>query len=133
MRRGGHMRVAALSGSEKFVARMLSSKIDLLSLVEGGRREVKQHVSDDTRSVSSAADVSEATVDLLVERERELHFFDTRPELEQQLAGQWVAIDGDKLISHGSDLADVLKRAEGAGHPNPLVSRVFEPAVTYVY
>lgn len=94
---------------------------------------MEQHVNDDVRLMSSVADADVAAVDLLVERERELHFFDTRPELEQQLAGQWVAIDGDELISHGPDLSDVLRRAEDAGHPNPLVARVFEPAVTHVY
>lgn len=71
--------------------------------------------------------------DLQVERARELHYFDTRPELERQLVGEWVALDGDELISHGSDLDEVLQRAEDAGHPNPFVTRVLDPTIAYVF
>jgi len=102
-------------------------------LYEEAEKVMEQHVSDSVLSAPGISDNSVEPTDLLVERECELHFFDTRPELEQQLAGQWAAIDGDELISHGTDLTAVLQSAENAGHPNPLVTRVFDPAITYVY
>jgi len=97
------------------------------------RKIVEQQVNDSVPNALIVTDDNVPAVDLLIEREHELHFFDARPELEQQLAGQWAAIDGDELISHGTDLTDVLQRAEDAGHPNPLVTRVFDPAIAYVY
>ena len=72
-------------------------------------------------------------VDLLVARKHELRFFDEHPELEQQLAGEWVALDGEELIAHGHDLADVLQRASLAGHPHPFITRVPDPSVTFVF
>lgn len=71
--------------------------------------------------------------DLRITRSRELQFFDTHPELERQLAGQWVALDGDEVVGHGPDLDDVLQQAEDAGHPDPFVTRILDPAVTYVF
>ncbi len=72
-------------------------------------------------------------VDLQVERARELRFFQERPDLEQQLVGQWAALDGDDLVSHGTDVIDVVRRAVDEGHPNPFITRVLDPAITYVF
>ena len=44
-----------------------------------------------------------------------------------------MALDADELISHGTDLIDVVRRAADAGHPNPFLTRVLDPAVTYVF
>jgi len=94
-----------------------------------------QHVLEehDVSTVLDGADSHIQPVDLRVERERELHFFEAHPDLEHQLVDQWVALDGDALIAHGPDLDDVLRRAEGAGHPNPFVARVLDPTASYVF
>lgn len=81
----------------------------------------------------SAIDAQIKPVDLQAERAQELHFFQEHPKLEQQLVGQWVALDGNEIISHGTDLSDVVRRVADAGHPNPFVTRVLDPAVTYVF
>lgn len=82
---------------------------------------------------SDATSASGTSHGLWIERERELRFFEAHPELEQQFAGQWVALDGDELISHGSELAKVLQAAQDAGHPTPFITRVPDPAVTFVF
>ena len=44
-----------------------------------------------------------------------------------EYAGQWVALDGDTLISHGQRLKEVAEAAERAGVPDALMVRV-EPS-----
>ncbi|BDC48376.1 hypothetical protein F183_A06920 [Bryobacterales bacterium F-183] len=39
-------------------------------------------------------------------------------------AGQWVALEGDRLIAHGPKLSDVQAAAAAAGVENPLFSSV---------
>ena len=86
-----------------------------------------------TVAIPDDADERVQPVNLLVERARELEFFDAHPELEHQLVDEWVALDGDALIAHGPDLDDVLRRAEDAGHPNPFVARVLDPTASYIF
>jgi hypothetical protein len=90
-------------------------------------------MSAEARKTVDMKDEGMTAGDLRVERERELHFFDAHPDLERQLVGQWVALDGDQLISHGPDLGDVLQKARDAGHPHLFVTRVPDPAVTFVF
>jgi hypothetical protein len=100
---------------------------------ELARHEKGRHTTEGTHTAVSITDDNVRATDLTIVRARELHFFDARPDLERQLVGEWVALDGDELISHGTDLDDVLQRAEDAGHPNPFVTRVLDPTVTYVF
>jgi len=39
-------------------------------------------------------------------------------------AGEWVAIEGDQLISHGENALDVLQRARAAGVQHPLLMQI---------
>ena len=39
-------------------------------------------------------------------------------------AGQWVAIEGDKLISNGENAKAVLQQARAAGVPHPLLMHI---------
>jgi hypothetical protein len=39
-------------------------------------------------------------------------------------AGQYVALDGDRLVSHGTDGATVLRQAREAGVKAPFISRI---------
>lgn len=38
--------------------------------------------------------------------------------------GQWVAIEGSRLLSHGADAVEVLKQARAQGVASPLIVRV---------
>ncbi len=70
-----------------------------------------------------------------IDRSRERRFFATRPELARQLAGQWVALDGDELLSHGTDLTDVVRRAWESGRPDPYIEelRVRDPKIAWIF
>lgn len=46
--------------------------------------------------------------------------------------GQWVILDGDRLISHGDDPQSLLKNARSAGIERPLVVRIEEEPAAYV-
>jgi hypothetical protein len=39
-------------------------------------------------------------------------------------AGQWVAIEGDQLVSHGENANAVLQQARAEGVPHPLVMHI---------
>jgi len=39
-------------------------------------------------------------------------------------AGQWVAIEGDKLVSHGANAKAVLQQARAAGVQQPLLMHI---------
>jgi len=44
-----------------------------------------------------------------------------------EYAGQYVALDGDYLVSHGTDGRDVYRRAQAAGVKHPFMAHI-EPA-----
>jgi hypothetical protein len=41
-----------------------------------------------------------------------------------EYAGQWVALDGDRLIAHGEDAKEVYTAAEASGVKYPMVTQV---------
>ncbi len=45
----------------------------------------------------------------------------------REYAGQWVALDGDRLIAHGADHQKVFAAAKASGVYLPLVTRVEDP------
>jgi hypothetical protein len=49
----------------------------------------------------------------------------------RQYAGQWVALDGDRLISHGSLASDVFDAADADGAHLPLITFVEHPENVY--
>jgi hypothetical protein len=54
---------------------------------------------------------------------REMRWLD---EHRVEYAGQWVALDGDRLIAAGKKAQDVFAAADGSGVELPLVVRVDE-------
>jgi len=48
-------------------------------------------------------------------------------EHRHEYAGQWVALDGDKLLSHGADAHEVFEAARRTGVKLPLFVHI-EPA-----
>jgi hypothetical protein len=52
-------------------------------------------------------------------RTAEMKWLESHAELRRELAGHWVALEGNQLIAHGTRLIEVLKesRAKGIDHP----------------
>jgi hypothetical protein len=49
---------------------------------------------------------------------------DHHDDLANRYQGQWIAVDGPKLVAHAGDLATLLTFAAAKGHPHPLVTAV---------
>jgi hypothetical protein len=45
-------------------------------------------------------------------------------ELARLYPGQWIALDGDRLVAHADDLPGLLALARQAGHPHPFITAV---------
>ncbi|MCC6589917.1 MAG: antitoxin family protein [Bryobacterales bacterium] len=55
------------------------------------------------------------------ERREELRWLATK---SGAYAGEWVALDGSRLLAHGAKLADVRAAAVAAGFNDPFVARI---------
>lgn len=60
-------------------------------------------------------------------RRREHEWLREHPERVAQLAGQWIVLEGDQLIAHGSDSLEVFQAARQAGIRIPFILRIPEP------
>ncbi len=49
------------------------------------------------------------------------------PEVLRNFVGEWVALEGDRIVAHGRDLARVVREARGNGIRVPYVFRVDLP------
>jgi len=59
-----------------------------------------------------------------IDLSRELRWID---EHRAEYAGQWVAVRGDRLLSHGTDGVQVYREARAAGDDRPFVTWVEPP------
>ncbi|HEY6329353.1 MAG TPA: DUF5678 domain-containing protein [Blastocatellia bacterium] len=88
-------------------------------------REVRQLPSDRRREVREALardDIAPIVpVGRSVDLTNELRWID---EHRSEYAGQWVAVRGNRLVSHGMDPVEVYKEARRAGDDRPFVTRV---------
>lgn len=57
----------------------------------------------------------------VIDRTREMQWLE---EHRDEYAGQWVALDGDRLLSHGPQAREVFAAARRAGVERPLVVQV---------
>jgi Family of unknown function (DUF5678) len=48
-------------------------------------------------------------------------------EHHREYIGQWVALEGDRLIAHGEDAAEVFDAADASGIERPMVIYVEDP------
>jgi Family of unknown function (DUF5678) len=56
--------------------------------------------------------------------EREQHWLS---EHQREYVGQWVALDGDRLLSHGEDLNRVFNKAQAQGVKAPFTAFIEDP------
>jgi hypothetical protein len=61
---------------------------------------------------------------LVPDSEREMTWLRQRA---REYANQWVALDGDRLIAHGTEAREVYAAAEADGAPLPMVTFVEDP------
>ena len=55
---------------------------------------------------------------------RELHWLQAH---QQEFVGQWVALDGDRLVSHGTNAREVSAAARAAGVAVPFIIQIDPP------
>src|SRR5262249_1899715 len=48
-------------------------------------------------------------------------------EHQREYIGQWVALEGERLIAHGEDAAEVFAEADASGIERPMVIYVEDP------
>ncbi len=54
---------------------------------------------------------------------KEYNWFITHPEIENKYSGEYIAILGESIVSHGINLKEVLKEAEQKGE-KPYIHKV---------
>ena len=65
-------------------------------------------------------------------RHEELRWIRSHSKELAALDGQWIVVEGARLIASGSRLKDVIARAESVGISNPFVHRVEAPGFNIV-
>ena len=85
------------------------------------RRRLRHWLMEDERAQSSAGDSAETK--LAYSREREMQWF-ADEQNRAKYGGQWVALDGDQLLSHGENLQHVYAEAKAKGVESPFTGYV---------
>jgi hypothetical protein len=95
------------------------------ALPEPEKRILALRLLEGTRPVleEKREEVDEPSPDV-VYRKREYRWM---KEHKNEYAGQWVALDGDHLIAHGSSARKVLEEADKLGAKLPFIARVDSP------
>lgn len=60
-------------------------------------------------------------------RQREFEWIETHADEMRRLAGEWVVIEGDRLVAHGKNAAPVFATAKRKGITVPFVFYVEPP------
>jgi hypothetical protein len=79
-------------------------------------QELRTERRQQTQSVNGGAEV-------IHHREREMRWFSDKQN-RAQYGGQWVALEGDQLLSHGDDLRQVFAEAKAKGVEVPFTGFV---------
>lgn len=59
-------------------------------------------------------------------RETELRWRESHADMLRQYAGEWIALEGERIVAHGRDVAQAVGAARAAGVRIPYVFRVEE-------
>lgn len=54
---------------------------------------------------------------------------DHQVTLRDLYPGEWIAIDGPRLVAHAGDLAALVALSSAAGHPNPFITAIPSEAI----
>ena len=95
------------------------------TLSASGRRRLRHWLAEDDHTQSD--DHGNGEIRLAYPREREMGWLSRH---EAEFAGQWLALDGDRLVSHGTDPEKVFAEAQTQGviHPFMAFAESNEPA-----
>jgi hypothetical protein len=85
------------------------------------KRRLQYWLMEDERAQSYARDNGETK--LPYPREREMRWF-AAEQNRAKYGGQWVALDGDQLLSHGENLRQVYAEAKAKGVESPFTGYV---------
>jgi len=85
------------------------------------KRRLQHWLIEDARAQSCARDNGETKP--AYPREREMRWF-ADEQNRAKYGGQWVALDGDQLLSHGEDLRQVYAEARAKGVESPFTGYV---------
>ena len=78
---------------------------------------VKRHMV----SILRKLEIEPPTVTRHRSRTTEINWLSNQTELRRELAGQWVVIEGKRLIAHGQTLKQVLEESRALGIEHPFV------------
>lgn len=87
------------------------------------RRRLREWLQEQERRDTENQQRQEAVREEMEKFHKAMKWID---ENRAQYLGQWVALDGDRLISHGTDARQVHNEAKAAGIKVPFVERVIE-------
>ncbi len=82
-------------------------------------QKLVQQINAEQPPPSAAAASTNGTTAMKHSREREMRWLS---EHEAEYAGQWLALDGDRLVSRGEDMKAVFAEAEAQGVGNPFMA-----------
>lgn len=95
------------------------------SLPPEERRRLRKWLAEEERREASQDDADQPAA----RREREMRWLSQH---EAQYAGQWVALDGDRLLNHGTDARKVFAEAHAAGVDVPFMAYAESPDELWV-
>ncbi|HZF39640.1 MAG TPA: antitoxin AF2212-like protein [Blastocatellia bacterium] len=85
---------------------------------------VEEPVAESAEHINGAADVVETTEKPDTYCIREMEWLSKR---RHEYPGEYVALDGDRLVSHGADGREIYRQARAAGVKVPFMAHI-EPA-----
>jgi hypothetical protein len=85
------------------------------TLPTADKRRLQQWLAADEHMQPSA----NGEIKLAYPREREMRWLSQH---EAEYAGQWLALDGDRLVSHGTDPRKVFAEAQAQGVADPFMA-----------
>jgi len=85
------------------------------SLPAVDKRRLQQWLIEDEHTQLNGG--ANGEIELGYSREREMNWLSQH---EAEYAGQWLALDGDRLVSHGTDPHQVFAEAQAQGNRRPV-------------
>ena len=92
--------------------------------------QVTKHEIGQTAQSESAAPKKKLQPMATPNKDREMQWM---VDHAREYAGQWVALDGDRLIAHGPDAKEVYAAANADGAYLPLVTQVEDPDKIFIF